>query len=58
VSFVTPERAAAMSALSHKRTHPLQQIASYSITSSASESTLFGTVKFIAFAVFMLMTNR
>jgi hypothetical protein len=27
----------------------------YSIASSASESTLFGTAKFIAFAVFMLM---
>jgi hypothetical protein len=32
--------------------------AAYSITSSASESTLFGIVKFIAFAVFKLMTNR
>src|SRR5690242_11138083 len=30
----------------------------YSITSSASESTLLGTAKFIALAVFILMTKR
>ena len=36
------------------RRHPHR----YSITSSASESTLFGIAKFIAFAVFKLMTNR
>jgi hypothetical protein len=42
-----------MSTLCQKQTLP-----DYSITSSARESTLFGIAKFIAFAVFILTTNR
>ena len=41
----------------HKETYAVQQTASYSITSSALTSSVFGTLKPSAFAVLRLMTN-
>jgi hypothetical protein len=45
-----------MSALGHFRTHAVQQIGSYSITSSARATSEGGTVMPSALAVFRLMT--
>jgi hypothetical protein len=53
-TFIT---AIGMSALGHKRTHAAQQIASYSITSSAIASTPDGLVRPNALAVLRLMTS-
>jgi hypothetical protein len=46
-----------MSALGHKRTHPLQQKLTYSITSSAAVSSLLDTVSPSILAVSALMIS-
>ena len=53
----TLELSPAMSALCQKQTYAVQQTAAYSITSSASESTLSEIFMSSAFAVLRLRTN-